>query len=58
MDCITKERMIIAAELLSDPAISVTLVSDRCGYCNYSYFIRQFKKYHGVTPGEYQKQQQ
>ena len=58
MDCITKERMIIAAELLSDPAISITLVSDRCGYCNYSYFIRQFKKYHGITPGEYQKQQQ
>ena len=57
-ECITKERMTAAAELLLDPSVSITLVSDRCGYCNYSYFIRQFKKYHGVTPGEYQKQRQ
>lgn len=52
---ITKERMTVASRLLADPDISVTMVSDRCGYCNYSYFIRQFKKYFGVTPGEYQK---
>ena len=55
-ESIIKERMTVAAELLQDPEISVTLVSDRCGYCNYSYFIRQFKKYYGISPGEYQKQ--
>lgn len=52
---ITEQRMQLACELLRDPAISVTLVADRVGYNNYSYFIRLFKRTNGVTPGEYQR---
>lgn len=53
---ITEQRMLLASELLRDARVSVTLVSDRVGYNNYSYFIRQFRKRFGITPGEYQKQ--
>lgn len=56
-DYVTGQRMVLAAELLRETDISVTIVSDRVGYSNYSYFIKQFKKYHGVTPREYQKKQ-
>lgn len=52
---ITRQRMLLAAELLQNEKVSVTLVSDRVGYSNYSYFIRQFKKQFGCTPGEYQR---
>ena len=54
----TQQRMVLAAELLREPGISVTIVSDRVGYSNYSYFIKQFRKYHGMTPREYQKKQE
>lgn len=50
----THQRMLLAAELLQSNKMSVTLVSDRVGYSNYSYFIRQFKKHFGCTPREYQ----
>lgn len=56
-DYVTGQRMILAAELLRGSELSVTIVSDRVGYSNYSYFIKQFKKYHGITPREYQKKQ-
>lgn len=52
---ITYRRMVLAGELLKNPKISVTLVSDRVGYSNYSYFIKQFKKQFGCTPREYQR---
>lgn len=52
---ITRQRLLLAAELLKDAKMSVTLVSDRVGYSNYSYFIRQFKKEFGCTPGEFQR---
>lgn len=57
-DYVTQQRMVLAAELLREPGISVTIVSDRVGYSNYSYFIKQFRKYHGMTPREYQKKQE
>lgn len=54
-DYITAQRMALAGELLRTTHLSVTRISDRVGYSNYSYFIRQFKKHYGQTPGEYQK---
>ncbi len=54
-DYITNQRMLLAGQLLRTTQMSVTWISDRVGYSNYSYFIKQFKKFHGMTPGEYQK---
>lgn len=52
-DYLSKQRMVLAGELLKDGKLSVTMVSDRVGYGNYSYFTKQFKKFYGMTPREY-----
>ncbi len=52
---LTKTRMEKAQYLLSD-SVPMTLaeVSAACGYPNKSYFCQVFKKYTGMTPGEYE----
>lgn len=52
---VTRQRMELAGSLLRDHYASVSQVSERVGYSNYSYFIKLFKKHYGITPGEYQK---
>lgn len=52
---ILSQRMMLAGELLKEGRLSVTMVSDRIGFGNYSYFIRQFRKFYGMTPREYQQ---
>ena len=52
---ITDVRMKTAARLLETTQLSVVAVSDKTGYNNYSYFIKVFKKYYGMTPKEYMK---
>jgi len=54
IDYINKQRMIMAGELLKDSKASISMVSDWVGFDNYSYFTKQFKKYYGKTPREYQ----
>lgn len=53
-DYILEKRMILAGELLKEPKVTVTMVSDKVGFNNYSYFAEQFKRYYGVIPREYQ----
>lgn len=53
-DYILEKRMILAGELLKDPQVTVTMVSDKVGFNNYSYFSEQFKRYYGIIPREYQ----
>ena len=50
---ITKVRMERAKVLLLDPAMKQYDISIAIGYANPGYFIRQFKKYAGVTPAEF-----
>ncbi len=52
---LTRTRMEKAQYLLSD-SVPMTLseVSAACGYPNKSYFCQVFKKYTGMTPGEYE----
>ena len=54
---LTSTRMEKAQKLLSQPE-SHTLqeVSQACGYPNKSYFCQVFKKYTGMTPGEFEQQ--
>lgn len=51
---IIREKMALAAELLSVPNASAATVANHVGYPNYSYFSATFKKYYGCTPAQYQ----
>lgn len=53
---LTRTRMEKAKELLTPP-VTGTLqeISQSCGYPNKSYFCQVFKKYTGLTPGEYEQ---
>ncbi|WP_084400668.1 helix-turn-helix transcriptional regulator [Terrimicrobium sacchariphilum] len=46
-------RMERAAELIAGCARSVSAVARQVGYRNASHFVRDFRAYHGVTPGKF-----
>lgn len=50
---IIRERMLLAAELLKNPANTAIAVANKVGYTNYPYFSTVFKKYYGDTPSQY-----
>lgn len=52
LDCIHKER-IRQAKLLLKEGLAVQEVAIRTGYLDSRGFIRAFKKYEGITPGQY-----
>ena len=45
-----------AGDLLSETSLTVSEISDRCGFQNTSYFIRTFRNHSERTPGEYRRQ--
>ncbi len=47
---ILEKRMSLAEKLLTSTDLSVTEISQRCGFCDYNYFGKIFKKHHGVPP--------
>ena len=49
----TKIKMEHAAEQLITTDISITELSQNVGFCDYSVFIRAFKRYYGVSPSKY-----
>lgn len=53
---VIESRVQYACELLKNSQLSVKEISDCCGYSSSSYFVRQFRKKMGVTPGEYRAQ--
>jgi len=52
---ITDLRMTKACEMLKDKSLSIKDVSYGCGYNDYFYFNRVFKKKIGATPANYKK---
>lgn len=52
---IVKHKVEAAKNLLLTTDLSVTLVSERVGYVNYSNFIRAFRQIVGCTPSEYRR---
>lgn len=48
-----RNRLDYAMYLLSNTSYSIKDVSDRCGYANDVHFMRQFKKFVGLSPSEY-----
>lgn len=53
---VIESRIQYACELLKDSKLSIKEISDCCGYSSSSYFVRQFRKKTGLTPGEYRTQ--
>lgn len=45
-----------ACDLLCTSSLSVTEAAYRCGFNDSSYFVKIFRKYKGITPGQYQRQ--
>jgi AraC-like DNA-binding protein len=56
VEYIVRERLAEAKRLLRHPLASVAEVCLRAGFNNLSYFQALFKKYEGLTPGAYKKQ--
>lgn len=55
-DFMMRVRVKQAKELLLDYSLTLHQVANRVGYANAAGFIRVFKKYVGVTPGQYREQ--
>lgn len=54
IEYITHQSMFWAKELLEQNELTISRISAKVGYGNYSYFTKVFKKYYGKTPREYQ----
>lgn len=52
---ITRVRLVRAQQLLKDPALELVQVSAMCGFSDYNYFIRVFKKQLHTTPLQFRK---
>ncbi|MCQ2417058.1 MAG: substrate-binding domain-containing protein [Oscillospiraceae bacterium] len=48
-------RIYHAIYLLSTTVMSIASIAEKCGYEDYNYFLRQFQKVTGMTPGQYRK---
>lgn len=57
-DFVIKIRMKNAINMLDDGNLSIEEIAKKCGYDDYYYFHKVFKKTFGVTPGQYKKIQQ
>ena len=55
MDYILKTRVTMAKELLCKTDLSVTEISESCGFSSISFFSRTFKNETGVSPLKYKK---
>lgn len=53
IDYITESRLRLAEALLQTSDLTATIIADRVGYFDYSYFSKLFKKHYGGTPTEY-----
>lgn len=52
---LTEYRLRLACELLRTTSLSLSDISERCGFCNQQYLSLLFKKRFGVSPKTYRK---
>lgn len=55
---IAKLRIDYASSLLRQPELTIQEISEKCGFNDYFYFTKMFKKLIGLTPSEYRKRSQ
>ncbi len=53
MNYILKTRIILSQSMLKDRDVSVSEVSEKCGFSSVSYFCRVFKNHLGISPLQY-----
>ena len=58
LDYVNRKRIEYACSLLSETDESVNDISKACGYVNDITFRRLFKKYMGITPGDYRRKEE
>ncbi|WP_055109269.1 helix-turn-helix transcriptional regulator [Paenibacillus ihumii] len=56
VEYLNKVRLSHARELLKDSLLSIGEIGEKTGYLNSSTFTTTFKKYFGISPSEYRKQ--
>lgn len=54
---ITDSRMKAALQLLKSTRLQVQSIAQLCGYSDPNYFTRQFRRFYGVTPLQYRRDQ-
>lgn len=57
-DYLCRLRIARAKELMRDESLSISDISARVGYNSSNSFIRTFKRYESITPGQYREQLQ
>ncbi len=57
VEYIIRERLKLARRLLKEPQNRIAEVSYQCGFQSVNYFCTLFKKYEGVSPGQFKKNQ-
>lgn len=55
LEFVTRKRIQMAKQLLVMNMCSIKKAAEETGYSDTSYFCTVFKKYEGISPGEYQK---
>ena len=55
MDYLNKIRIEKSAALIREGKLSLKSIADEVGIPSYNHFFKLFKKYYGVTPGEYKQ---
>ena len=50
-------RMKAALQLLKSTRLQVQSIAQLCGYSDPNYFTRQFRRFYGVTPLQYRRDQ-
>ena len=53
---ITRKRMEYAVRLLKDTTSSQETIAELCGFNSFSYFMRVFKGYYGMTPARFRSE--
>ncbi|WMT39892.1 AraC family transcriptional regulator [Paenibacillus sp. D2_2] len=56
VEYLNKVRLSHAKELLKDSSLTIGEIGEKTGYLNSSTFTTTFKKYYGISPSEYRKQ--
>ena len=52
---LTENRIDRACRLLEETPLGIAEIADRCGYADANYFAKVFRKYRGVSPGDYRR---